>query len=43
MKSALNAKIRCIIFPGKLHEHKKFKGAYKVIKKLNKRNIFTDL
>ena len=23
MKSALNAKIRCIIFPGKLHEHKK--------------------
>ena len=43
MKSALNAKIRCIIFPGKLHEHKKFKGAYKVIKKLNKKNIFTDL
>ena len=43
MKSALNAKIRCIIFPGKLHKHKKFKGAYKVIKKLNKKNIFTDL
>ena len=43
MKSALKAKIRCIAFPGKLHEHQKFKGAYKIIKKLNKKNIFTDL
>ena len=43
MKSALKAKIRCIAFPGKLHEHQKFKGAYKIIKKLNKKKIFTDL
>ena len=42
MKSALKAKIRCIAFPGKLHEHQKFKGAYKIIKKLNKKKIFTD-
>ena len=43
MKSALKAKIRCVAFPGKLHEHQKFKGAYKIIKKLNKEKIFTDL
>ena len=43
MKSALKAKIRCVVFPGKLHEHQKFKGAYKIIKKLNKKKIFTDL
>ena len=43
MKSALKAKIRCVAFPGKLHEHQKFKGAYKIIKKLNKKKIFTDL
>jgi len=43
MKSALKAKIRCVAFPGKLHEHQKFKGAYNVIKKLNKKKIFTDL
>ena len=43
MKSALKAKIRCIAFPGKLHQHKNFKGAYKVIKNLNKKKIFTDL
>ena len=43
MKSALKAKIRCIAFPGKLHEHQKFKGSYKIIKKLNKKKIFTDL
>ena len=43
MKSALKAKIRCIAFPGKLHEHQKFKGAYKIIKKFNKKKIFTDL
>ena len=42
-RSALKAKIRCIAFPGKLQEHKKFKGAYKIIKKLDKKNIFTDL
>ena len=43
MGSALKAKIRCIAFPGKLQKHKKFKGAYKIIEKLNKKNIFTDL
>ena len=43
MKSALKAKIRCVAFPGKLHEHQKFKGAYNIIKKLNKKKIFTDL
>ena len=43
MKSALKAKIRCIAFPGKLHEHQKFKGAYKIIKKLNKKKVFTNL
>ena len=43
MKSALNAKIRCIAFPGKLHEHKKFKGSYKIIKRLSKKNIFSNL
>ena len=41
MRSALKAKIRCIIFPGKLHENNNFKGAYKIIKKLNKKKIFT--
>jgi hypothetical protein len=30
-------------FLGKLHKHQKFKGAYKIIKKLNKKKIFTDL
>ena len=43
MKSALEAKIRCVAFPGKLHKHQKFKGAYKIIKKLSKKKIFTDL
>ncbi|MDC1077781.1 HAD-IA family hydrolase, partial [Candidatus Pelagibacter sp.] len=43
MKSALKAKIRCIAFPGKLHKHQKFKGAYKIIKKLNKKKIFSNL
>ena len=43
MKSALNAKIRCVAFPGKLHEHKKFKGSYKIIKRLSKKNIFSNL
>ena len=41
--SALNAKIRCVAFPGKLHEHKKFKGSYKIIKRLSKKNIFFNL
>ena len=40
MKSALRAKIICIAFPGKLHKEKKFKGAYKVIKKLTNKDIF---
>ena len=40
MKSALKAKIRCIAFPGKLHEHQKFKGAYKIIKRLNKKYFY---
>ena len=43
MKSALEAKIRCVAFPGKLHKHQKFKGAYNIIKKLNKKKIFTNL
>jgi len=43
MRSALKAKIKCIAFPGALQKHKKFKGAYKIIEKLNKKNIFTDL
>ena len=43
MKSALEAKIRCVAFPGKLHKHQKFKGAYKIIKKLSKKKFFTDL
>ena len=43
IRSALKAKIRCIAFPGKLQKHKKFKSAYKIIEKLNKKNIFTDL
>ena len=40
MKSALKAKIRCIAFPGKLHEHQRFKGAYKIIKRLNKKYFY---
>ena len=40
MKSALRAKIICIAFPGKLHEKKKFKGSYKVTKKLSNKDIF---
>ena len=43
MKSALKAKIRCVAFPGKLHKYQKFKGAYKIIKKLNKKKIFSNL
>ena len=40
MKSALNAKIICIAFPGKLHEKEKFKGSYKITKKLINKDIF---
>ena len=43
MQSALNANIKCIAFPGKLHENKKFKGSLKIIKRLSKKNIFIDL
>ena len=40
MKSALSAKILCIAFPGKLHEKEKFKGSYKITKKLINKDIF---
>ena len=40
MKSALNAKIICIAFPGKFHEKEKFKGSYKITKKLINEDIF---
>ena len=40
MKSALNAKIQCVAFPGKFHEKEKFKGSYKITKKLINKDIF---
>ena len=40
MKSALSAKIICIAFPGKLHEKEKFKGSYKITKKLINKDLF---
>ena len=40
MKSAISAKIICIAFPGKLHEKEKFKGSYKITKKLINKDIF---
>ena len=40
MKSALSAKIICIAFPGRLHEKEKFKGSYKITKKLINKDIF---
>ena len=40
MKSALSAKIICIAFPGKLHEKEKFKGSYRITKKLINKDIF---
>ena len=43
MQSALNANIKCIAFPGKLHENKKFKGSLKIIKRLNKKDILISL
>ena len=39
LNSAVNAKIKCIIFPGKFHLNKNFKNAYKKISKLNKNII----
>ena len=39
LNSAVNAKIKCIIFPGKFHLNKKFKNAYKKLSKLNKKII----
>ena len=43
MKSALRAKILCVAFPGKLHEKKKFKGSYKITKKLIIKDVFSNL
>ena len=40
MKSALNAKIRCVAFPGKFHEKETFKGSHKITKKLINKDIF---
>ena len=39
LNSAVNAKIRCIIYPGKFHINKKFKNAFKKLEKLNKNII----
>ena len=39
LNSAVNAKIKCIIFPGKFHLNKKFKDAYKKLSKLYKNII----
>ena len=39
LNSAISAKIKCIIFPGKFHLNKKFKNAYKKLSKLNKNII----
>ena len=39
LNSAVNAKIKCIIFPGKFHLNKNFKNAYKKLSKLNKKII----
>ena len=39
LNSAIKAKLRCFIFPGKFHRSKKFNGAFKEINKINK-NIF---
>ena len=39
LNSAKEAKIKCLIYPGKFHSSKKFKGAIKKIKLINK-NIF---
>ncbi len=39
LNSAIKAKVQCLIFPGKFHDTKKFKGALKKIKKINKNII----
>ena len=39
LNSAIKAKLKCFIFPGKFHKSKKFNGAFKEINKINK-NIF---
>ncbi|WP_440910710.1 HAD-IA family hydrolase [Candidatus Pelagibacter sp.] len=39
LNSAVKAKIKCIIFPGKFHLNKKFKNAFKKLEKLNKNII----
>ena len=39
LNSALKAKLKCFIFPGKFHRSIKFNGAFKEINKINK-NIF---
>ena len=39
LNSAIKAKLKCYIFPGKFHKSKKFNGAFKEINKINK-NIF---
>ncbi len=39
LNSAKQAKIKCIIFPGKFHSSKKFIGAYKKVYRLNKNII----
>ena len=36
MNSAIKAKIKCIIFPGKFHYSKKFVGYFKKLKNINK-------
>ena len=39
LNSAFNAKIKCVIFPGKFHLNKKFKNAHKKVNKLSKNII----
>ena len=39
LNSAKQAKIKCIIFPGKFHSSRKFIGAYKKVYRLNKNII----
>ena len=39
LNSAIRANIKCLIFPGKFHDSKKFKGALKKIKKVSKKII----
>ena len=39
LNSAIRANIKCLIFPGKFHASKKFKGALKKIKKVSRKII----